>query len=164
MTANLVKVNSTKSLFNHILPIHERLWRRNLRTTFLMNFNELIPKSSVLLQCKEQQLCSLIMISIPDHLKESATVCYWTKRLFRSEKEPGRLSYAAGYVLYLLRKKSSNDELQALIQTMMCPSSKNTNIETRRRGGLVTLCNILVKTQKLLRFYFANSQSSSQVW
>ena len=36
-----------------------------------MNFNELIPKSSVLLQCKEQQLCSLIMISIPDHLKKS---------------------------------------------------------------------------------------------
>ena len=33
-----------------------------------MDFYELIPKSSVLFQCDDQQLCSLIMISIPDHL------------------------------------------------------------------------------------------------
>ena len=33
-----------------------------------MDFYELIPKSSVLLQCDDQQLCSVIMISIPNHL------------------------------------------------------------------------------------------------
>ncbi len=117
---------------------------------FLMDFYELIPMSSVLLQCNNQQLCSLIMISIPDHLvslfkksqQQPATEQKDVSEL--SEIERGPLSYIAGYVLSQLRKKSSNDELQLLLQSMMCPSSENTYIETRSRGGLVTPCNDLV--------------------
>ena len=33
-----------------------------------MEFYELIPKSTALLKCENQPLCSLVMISIPDHL------------------------------------------------------------------------------------------------
>ena len=44
MTANLLKVNSTKTLFNHILPIYERFCRKRNQDTFLMDFYELIPK------------------------------------------------------------------------------------------------------------------------
>ena len=62
MTANLVKVNSTQTLFSHILPIYERFCRERNQDTFLTDFYELIPKSSVLFQCDDQQLCSLIMI------------------------------------------------------------------------------------------------------
>ena len=43
-----------------------------------------------------------------------------------SEVERGPLSYIAGYVLSRLRKISSNDKLQLLLQSMMCPSSENT--------------------------------------
>ena len=67
ITTNLEGVNSTKTLFNHILPIYQRFCRKRNQDTFLMDFYELIPNSSVLLQCDNQQLCSLIMISIPDH-------------------------------------------------------------------------------------------------
>ena len=131
VTANLKDLNSTKTLFEHIQPIYQRN-----QDNFLMDFYELIPMSSVLLQCNNQQLCSLIMISIPDHLvslfkksqQHPATEQKDVSEL--SEIERGPLSYIAGYVLSQLRKKSSNDELQLLLQNMMCPSSENTYIET----------------------------------
>ncbi len=144
VTANLKDLNSTKTLFEHIQPIYQRN-----QDNFLMDFYELIPMSSVLLQCNNQQLCSLIMISIPDHLvslfnflQQPAIEQKDVSEL--SEIERGPLSYIAGYVLSQLRKKSSNDELQLLLQSMMCPSSENTYIETRSRGGPVTPCNDLV--------------------
>lgn len=71
-----------------------------------------------------------------------------------SEMERGPLSYIAGYVLSQLRNKSSNDELQLLLQSMMCPSSENTYIETRSRGGLVTPCNDLVQILEVAEIVF----------
>ena len=68
VTTNLKDLNSTKTLFEHIQPIYQRFCRKRNQDNFLMDFYELIPMSSVLLQCNNQQLCSLIMISIPDHL------------------------------------------------------------------------------------------------
>ena len=150
VTANLKDLNSTKTLFEHIQPIYQRFCRKRNQDNFLMDFYELIPMSSVLLQCNNQQLCSLIMISIPDHLvslfkKSQQQPAIEQKDVSElSEIERGPLSYIAGYVLSQLRKKSSNDELQLLLQSMMCPSSENTYIETRSRGGLVTPCNDLV--------------------
>ena len=169
MTAKLVKLNSTKTLFNHILPIYERFCRKRNQDTFLMDFYELIPKSSVLLQCDDQQLCCLIMISIPDHLvslfkqSQQQPAIEEKDASELSEIERGPLSYIAGYVLSQLRKKSSNDELQLLIQTMMCPSSENTYIKTRSRGGLVTPCNDLVKileVAEIIFHQFTTKQSS----
>ena len=160
MTANLVRVNSTKSLFNHILPIYEGCCRKRNQDTFLMDFYELLPKSSVLLQCDNRQLCSFIMISIPDHLvslfKKSQQQPFIEQKDVSelSEIERGPLSYIAGYVLSQLRKKPSNDELQLLIQTMICPSSENTFIESRSRGGLVTPCNDLVKILEVAEILF----------
>ncbi len=98
--------------------------------------------SSVLLQCNNQPLCSLIMISIPDHLVSLFKKSQQQPDI--EQKDVSELSEIAGYVLSQLRKKSSNDELQLLLQSMMCPSSENTYIETRSRGGLVTSCNDLV--------------------
>ena len=82
VTANLRDLNSTKTLFEHIQPIYQRFCRKRNQDNFLMDFYELIPMSSVLLQCNNQLLCSLIMISIPDHLvslfkkSHAATACY----------------------------------------------------------------------------------------
>ena len=86
MTPNLVRVNSTKTLFNHILPIYERFCRKRNQDTFLMDFYELIPKASVLLQCDNQQLCSFIMISIPDHLVSLFTVKRISNSLLLNKK------------------------------------------------------------------------------
>ena len=118
-----------------------------------MDFYELILKSSVLLQCDDQQLCSLIMISIPDHLaslfkQQSAIEEKDASEL--SEIERGLLSYIAGYELSQLWKKSSNDKLQLLILTMMCPSSENTYIETCRRDHILPIYSQAVMCGKFV--------------
>ena len=43
------------------------LSKTNPRQILRMEFYELIPESSGILQCKTQQLCSLVMISMPDY-------------------------------------------------------------------------------------------------
>ena len=91
------------------------------------------------------------MISIPDHLvslfkqSQQQPAIEEKDASELSEIERGPLSYIAGYVLSQLRKKSSNDELQLLIQTMMCPSSENTyrkllNLSTIQT---ITLLNVI---------------------
>ena len=151
ITTNLEAVKSTKTLFDHILPIYRRFCRKRNQDIFLTDFYELIPTSCQLLQCDNQQLCSLVMISIPDHLvslfkKRQQHPAIEQNRVSElSETERGPLSYIAGYVLSQLRKKLSNDELQLLLHSMMCPSSENTYIESRSIGGLVTPCNDLVQ-------------------
>ena len=64
MTANMASISSNDSLYNHIQPIYERFCRKRNQDK-LMVFYELIPESSGILQCKNQQLCSLV-ISMPD--------------------------------------------------------------------------------------------------
>ena len=160
ITTNLEAVKSTKTLFDHILPIYRRFCRRRNQDIFLTDFYELIPTSCQLLQCDNQQLCSLVMISIPDHLvslfkKRQQHPAIEQNRVSElSETERGPLSYIAGYVLSQLRKKLLNDELQLLLHSMMCPSSENTYIESRSRGGLVTPCNDLVQILEVVEIVF----------
>ena len=159
VTTNMVGVKSTKTLFENIFPIYQRFCRKKNQDTFLMDFYELIPKSTVLLQSDNQQLCSLIMIGIPDHLvslfKKSQQSASGQKGITElSEVERGPLSYIAGYVLSQLRKKSSNDEIQLLLQSMMRPSTENIYIETRSRGGLVTPCTDLVQLLEVAEIVF----------
>ena len=89
---------------------------------FLTDFYEHIPNSCCLLQSENQQLCSLIMISIPDHLvllskgvtsdQEPAIGCTGSGQTGISselnENERGPLSYIAGYVLSNVKKTSKN--------------------------------------------------------
>jgi hypothetical protein len=66
-------------------------------------------------------------------------VCYWSTTIALNEHERGPLSYIAGYVLFTLRKKSvqkKNDELQTILQSMICPDVENFYIESRSRAGL----------------------------
>ena len=128
--------------------------------TFLIDFYELIRYSTVLLEFDSQQLCSLIMISIPDHLvllfkrgrHQPASGQKGVTEL--SETERGLLSYIAGHVLSELRKKSSNDEIQILLQSMMRPSAENSNVVTRIRVGLVTPCTDLVRLLEVAEIVF----------
>ena len=53
-----------------------------------------------------------------------------------------------------LRKKSSNDELQLILQSMMRPSSDNAYIEARSRGRLVIPCSELVKILEVAEIIF----------
>ena len=57
-------------------------------------------------------------------------------------------------MLSQLRKKLSNDELQLLLHSMMCPSSENTYIESCSRGGLVTPCNDLAQILEVVEIVF----------
>ena len=156
MTANMASISSNDALYNNIQPISERFCRKRNQDKFLMEFYELIPESSGILQCKNQQLCSLVMISMPDYLVSLFKGCVTGQQQpFTSsgsetgvspgvsselnEHERGPLSYIAGYVLSNLRKKSvqkKNDELQTILQSMICPEVENAYIESRSRGGL----------------------------
>ena len=68
MTSNMASITSNDSLYDHIYPVYERFCSKRNQDKFLMEFYELIPKSSGILQCENQQLCSLVMISMPDYL------------------------------------------------------------------------------------------------
>lgn len=58
-----------------------------------------------------------------------------------TEYERGPLPYIACYLFSNLRKKfkkNNNEELQTILQSMICPDVENAYIEVRSRGGLVT--------------------------
>ena len=165
MTSNMATIKSNDSLYNHVQPIYERFCHKRNQDKFLMEFYELIPNSSGIFQCENQQLCSLIMISMPDYLvlllKEvQAPTSSGSETSVSSELteyERGPLSYIAGYVLSKLRKKSvtkKNDELQTLLQSMICPDFENAYIEARSRGGLVTPCKDLVLVLEVVENVF----------
>ena len=53
------------------------------------------------------------------------------------DQERGPLFYIAGYVLSKLRKKSANkksDELQVILQNLICPGLENAYIGARAAG------------------------------
>ena len=173
MTSNMASITSNDSLYNEILPIYERFCRKINQDSFLTDFYELIPNSSCLLQSENKQLCSLIMILIPDHLVSlskgvcnindqelaiASTSSAQTEICSRlDENEHGPLSYIAGYVLSNLKRKSknkSNDELQIVLEHMINSGLENAYIEARSRGGLVTPCEDLVKLLEVVEILF----------
>ncbi len=155
------------------MPINKRFCRKLNHGSFLTDFYELIPNSCSLLQSVDQQLCCLIMISIPDHLvslskgvtsdQEPAIGSTGSGQTEISselnENERGPLSYIAGCVLSNLRKKSKNkgnDELQLILEHMISLGLENEYIEACSRGGLVTPSDDLVKllaTFHVWKFY-----------
>ena len=173
MTSNMASITSNDSLYNEILPIYERFRRKLNQDSFLTDFYELIPNSSCLLQSENEQLCSLIMILIPDHLvslsKGVSNINYQEPAIASTssvqteissrldENERGPLSYIAGYVLSNLKRKSKNkhnDELQIILEHMINSGLENAYIEARSRGGLVTPCEDLVKLLEVVEILF----------
>ena len=125
------------------------------------------------LQSENEQLCSFIMILIPDHLVSlskgacnindqelaiASTSSVQTEICSRlDENEGGPLSYIAGYVLSNLKRKSkdkSNDEFQIILEHMINSGLENAYIEAHSRGGLVTLCEDLVKLLEVVGILF----------
>ena len=170
ITSDLAKVTSNDSLFKAVSPIYQRFCKKRNQDNFLMEFYELIPKSTALLKCENQPLCSLVMISIPDHLVALFKSSYEKQKscppgestdpknvTALSEHEHGPLSYIAGYVLAKLQKQCSskpNEDLQAILQSMKRPSVESTYIDTRSRGGLVALCTDLVQILETVEIVF----------
>lgn len=169
ITSDLAKVTSNDNLYEAVSPIYQRFCKKRNQDDFLVDFYELIPKSSALLKCENQPLCSLVMISIPDHLvalfkstsgKQKSSSSSENKEqnvTELSECERGPLSYIAGYVLSKLQKQCSskpNEELQVILQSMKCPSVENTFINTRSRGGLVAPCTDLVQILEIVEMVF----------
>ena len=109
------------------------------------------------------------MISIPDYLVSLFKGCVTEQEhastssaidtgvpLELSEYERGPLSYIAGYVLSKLSKESAkknNDELQTIVQSMICPDTENTYIEACSRG-LVTPSKDLVQLLEVVENIF----------
>jgi uncharacterized C2H2 Zn-finger protein len=170
ITSDLKKITSNDSLFDAVLPIYKRFCVKRNQDKFLTEFYELIPTSSALFKCANQPLCSLVMISMTDHLvalfksdhnSEQITSGSSNKSLDLSEHERGPLSYIAGYILAKLQKQCSskpNDELQTLLQNMKCPGIENTYIDARSRGGLVTPCKDLVEIVEVIFRHFVTKQ------
>ena len=166
ITSDLENIASNDSLFDAVQPIYQRFCIKRNQDKFLTEFYELIPTSSGILNCENQPLCSLVMISMTDHLValfksdhniEQTTSSSSSKPLDLSEHERGPLSYIAGYILAKLQKQCSskpNDELQTLLQNMKCPGIENTYINARSRGGLVTPCKDLVEIVELVEVIF----------
>ena len=161
ITSDLAKVTSNDNLFKAVSPVYQRFCKKRNQDNFLMEFYELIPKSTALLKCENQPLCSLVMISIPDHLVALFKSSYGKQKscppgestdpknvTSLSEHEHGPLSYIAGYVLAKLQKQCSrkpNEDLQIILQSMKRASVENTYIDIRSRGGLVAPCTDLVQ-------------------
>ena len=166
ITSDLENIASNDSLFDAVQPIYQRFCIKRNQDKFLTEFYKLIPTSSGILNCENQPLCSLVMISMTDHLValfksdhniEQTTSSSSSKPLDLSEHERGPLSYIAGYILAKLQKQCSskpNDELQTLLQNMKCPGIENTYINARSRGGLVTPCKDLVEIVELVEVIF----------
>ena len=169
VTADMASIKSNDTLYNHIQPVYERFCHKRNQDKFLMEFYELIPKSCGMLQCENQQICSLLMISMPDYLvslfkgyvtdeqQASTSSGSQTSSAELTEYELGPLAYIAGYVLSKLRRKAtekSNDELQIILQSMICPDVENAYIEARSRGGLVTPSKHLVQVLEVVENMF----------
>ena len=170
ITSDLAKVTSNDNLFKAVSPIYQRFCKKRNQDNFLMELYELIPKSTALLKCDNQPLCSLVMISIPDHLVALFKSSYGKQKscppgestdpknvTALSEHEHGPLSYIAGYVLAKLQKQCSrkpNEDLQVILQSMKRPSVANTYIDTRSRGGLVAPCTDLVQILETVEIVF----------
>ena len=176
--SNLANVSSNDTLFDALLPLYERFCRKRNQDNLLLDFYELIPKSTELLLCDNQQVCSLVMIYIPDHLVAFYKTGVWQARQGASstdqgeiteldEKERGPLSYIAGYVLSKLQKKcwgkgKTNEELQVMLQNMKSAGTDNPYIAARSRGGLLTPCNDLVNILEIVEILFRNFIASSK--
>ena len=170
ITSDLAKVTSNENLFKAVSAMYQRFCMKRNQDNFLMEFYELIPKSTALLKCENQPLCSLVMISIPDHLVALFKSSYGKQKscppgessdpkheTALSEHEHGPLSYIAGYVLAKLQKQCSskpNEDLQVILQSMKRPSVENTYIDTRSRGGLVAPCTDLVQILETVEIVF----------
>ena len=68
ITLDLENIASNDSLFDAVQPIYQRFCIKRNQDKFLTEFYELIPTSSGILNCGNQPLCSLVMISMTDHL------------------------------------------------------------------------------------------------
>ena len=166
ITSDLEKIASNDSLFDAVQPIYQRFCIKQNQDKFLTEFYALIPTSSGILNSENQPLCSLVMISMTDHLvalfksdhnSEQTISSSSSKPLDLSEHERGPLSYIAGYILAKLQKQCSsnpNDELQTLLQNMKCPGIENTYINAHSRGGLVTPCKDLVEIVEIVEVIF----------
>ena len=157
ITSDLAKVTLNENLFKAVSPIYQRFCKKRNRDNFLMEFYGLIPKSIALLKCENQPLCSLVMISIPDHLVALFKSCPPGERTDTkhetalSEHEHGPFSYIAGYVLAQVKP---NEDLQVILQSMKRPSVENTYIDTQSRGGLVAPCTDLVQILETVEIVF----------
>ena len=63
VTSHIEKIGGNDSLFDAVLPIYTRFCVERNQDKFLIEFYELIPNSTTLFGCANQQLCSLVMIS-----------------------------------------------------------------------------------------------------
>ena len=102
ITSDLEKIASNDSLFDTVQPIYKRFCIKQNQDKFLTEFYELIPTSSAIFKCENQPLCSLVMISMTDHLvalfksdHNSEQTSSSSKPLDLSEDERGPLSYIA---------------------------------------------------------------------
>ena len=102
MIYDLVKVTSNDNFYEAVTPVYQRFCKKRNQDNFLIEFYELIPKSSALLKCKNQPLCSLVMISISDHLValfKSSSGKQKSGTSSESTEHVTELSDIAGYVL-----------------------------------------------------------------
>ena len=68
VTSHIEKIGGNDSLFHTVLPIYTRFCVKRNQDKFLTEFYELIPNSITLFECANQQLHSLVMISMTNHL------------------------------------------------------------------------------------------------
>ena len=134
--------------------LYERFCHKRNQDNLLSDFYELIPKATELLLCDNQQVCSLVMIYIPDHLVAFYKTGVQQARQGAStdqgeiteleEKEHGPLSYVAGYVLSKLQKKcwrkgKTNEELQVMLQNMKSPGIEPLYCSSQQRWSSNTM-------------------------
>ena len=161
------KVACSKTLFNDVLPLYDKFYRKKNQDKLLEDFYALIPNANNYLNCPDSNAATIIMIETPDRLagffkvsqnRENSCTTTASNDLKIEPSEQSPISYIAGYIVSKLYQKSrckkndANEEFQALLQSLKSDDSDNNFILARSRGGHISPSHHLWASWKKPRF------------
>ena len=69
------KAACSKTLFDDVLPLYDKFYRKKNQDKLLEDFYGLIPNANKFLNCPDSNAVTIIMIEIPDQLAGFVKVC-----------------------------------------------------------------------------------------
>ena len=76
------KAACSKTLFDDVLPLYHKFYRKKNQDKLLEDFDGLIPNANKYLNCPDSNAAAIIMIEIPDRLAGFFKVCKNRKNSF----------------------------------------------------------------------------------
>ena len=102
------RASCSKTLFDDVLPLYDKFYRKKNKDKLLEDFYGLIPNANKYSNCPDSNAATIIMIEIPDRLagffkvcqnRENSCTTTASNDLKIEPSEQGPLSYIAGYIV-----------------------------------------------------------------